>query len=293
MVVRKKNKMLKLNLIAASILGMGSMLNASAQVAFSGSTQLIGDIYSTAVPTGGVTPVANTSQTYTYNFTATTTGALQLYFRQDPSFWIVSSVTLTSGGGANLLTNGNFTGGGTLHNGINVPAGWVTIGVQGLGSAGTLSGNTWVGGAVGGFDGLAQNVVVAGHTYRLVLVASNSSFTNNQGTTLLASAGNITELLIAAGVLPAGITVSGGTLVTLVTTPTVTTAVQVMGNSPARGAATQLDNIINANPAGTISLLFQPLTTNQQLSAAVSQTLPLMTGGMAIATSGNLHGINK
>ena len=193
------------------------------------TVQLIGDIWSTnqtaADPlAGGVAPQAGVQQTYTYNFTTTQSGPLQFYFRQDPAFWTLYSTTLTlPGSSANLLTNGSFTGGGIANNGINVPTGWATIGVQGLRAAGTLQGNTWCDGVEGGFDGIAQNIL-AGQNYNLQLVAHNDSFTNQQATTLLQSGGNITELIILAQALPTGIVVtgSGGGLSVPSTSPTVT-----------------------------------------------------------------------
>ncbi|MCX7789496.1 MAG: ESPR-type extended signal peptide-containing protein, partial [Chloroflexaceae bacterium] len=51
-------------------------------------------------------------------------------------------------------------------------------------------------------------------------------------------------------------------------------AVNATGNSPARGAAAALDAIIADNPGGPIATLFLPFSTQQQVSDAVSQTLP-------------------
>lgn len=80
----------------------------------------------------------------------------------------------------------------------------------------------------------------------------------------------------------------------------VMTAVTNTGNTPATGVATVLDGLVtafggggtgNADMDAVIGAL-GGLTTNQQVSNAVSSTLPLMTGGMAQATSANLHGVN-
>jgi autotransporter family porin len=65
------------------------------------------------------------------------------------------------------------------------------------------------------------------------------------------------------------------------------------GNTPATGAARALDTIFAADPTGPIATLFVPLTTNQQVSDAVSQTLPLLTGGSQVAASAALTGINR
>ena len=70
---------------------------------------------------------------------------------------------------------------------------------------------------------------------------------------------------------------------------------------PGRGAAAELDSLVNVFAGGstgnadmdTVIGTLGTMTTNQQVSAAVSQTLPLMTGGMAQATSANLNGVNR
>lgn len=64
-------------------------------------------------------------------------------------------------------------------------------------------------------------------------------------------------------------------------------------NTPGIGAANALDYIFVQDPNGQIATLFQPLTTQRQVSDAVSQVLPLLTGGMTQATNNALHGINR
>lgn len=81
----------------------------------------------------------------------------------------------------------------------------------------------------------------------------------------------------------------------------ITTSVTNKGNTPGRGAATVLDGLATAFAGSgtgnadmdTVMGAFGALTTNQELSDAVSQTLPLMTGGMAQATKANLNGVNR
>lgn len=80
----------------------------------------------------------------------------------------------------------------------------------------------------------------------------------------------------------------------------VATAVTATGNTPGTGAASVLDGLVASFAGGgtgnadmdTVIGALGGLTTNQQVSSAVSSTLPLMTGGMAQATSANLHGVN-
>jgi outer membrane autotransporter protein len=225
----------------------------------------IGDIYSTAVSSGGTLPTNGPSQTYTYSFTASQTGYLQIYFRNDPAFFNVSSVSLTAGG-PNLLTNGNFTGGGTSQGGIIVPAGWSVIGTAGLGAAGTLSGNQWVDGAVGGFDGLAQNVVHSGTSYILTLQMTSSGLGDNtQATTLSPSGGSIEEVLLFGGALPAGFTLTG-------TVPLVTTLGPGAPTNQTNVAQT-IDN--NPNPPTPFQNLYN--LTQAQLGPSLSQ----LTGEVA------------
>lgn len=64
-------------------------------------------------------------------------------------------------------------------------------------------------------------------------------------------------------------------------------AVIAEGNTPAIGAAT----VIDANP--TLQSLFYSLSGNAAISDAASQTLPLLTGGNALATFDALSGINR
>jgi len=67
----------------------------------------------------------------------------------------------------------------------------------------------------------------------------------------------------------------------------VTDAATARGNMAALGAAA----VIDATP-GLLSL-FAPLTTETQLSAAASQTLPLLAGGSTLAAFSTLAGINQ
>jgi outer membrane autotransporter protein len=76
-------------------------------------------------------------------------------------------------------------------------------------------------------------------------------------------------------------------------TPGVLDAVLTTNNRPAIGAARALDTIIAGNPGGPIASLFVPLTTVQQVSNAVSQTLPLVVGGSQQATLGALTGVKR
>lgn len=69
-------------------------------------------------------------------------------------------------------------------------------------------------------------------------------------------------------------------------------SVQALGNSPARGAAQVLDGVIANNPTGRLASYFIPLTTQEEVANAASETLPLMTGASTEAARTALSGIN-
>ena len=64
-------------------------------------------------------------------------------------------------------------------------------------------------------------------------------------------------------------------------------ATRALGNTPAGRAA----SIIDSTPG--LSALFTNLTTDQQLSNAASQTLPLLTGGSTAAVRGTMNSISN
>ncbi|WP_158590372.1 autotransporter domain-containing protein [Noviherbaspirillum cavernae] len=75
--------------------------------------------------------------------------------------------------------------------------------------------------------------------------------------------------------------------------PTVLGSVKDTGNHPGVGAATVLDQLIAANPSGAIPSMFVGLTNRQEVSQAVTQTLPLLNGGSMAAATGSIAGINR
>lgn len=83
---------------------------------------------------------------------------------------------------------------------------------------------------------------------------------------------------------------------------TVLGSVESTGNTPAIGAATVFDDLIadfsgNGTTGDTgmdqVMLTFAGFTSEQQVSDAVSQTLPLLVGGSQFAASAALTGINR
>ena len=72
--------------------------------------------------------------------------------------------------------------------------------------------------------------------------------------------------------------------------------VKLNGNEPAEGAAATLDHLIALGGTGSMSPVITALgklQTSQQVSAAVTQTLPLLTGASPAASSGFLTDMNR
>ncbi|MFG0379663.1 autotransporter domain-containing protein [Pseudomonas sp. zbq_18] len=65
------------------------------------------------------------------------------------------------------------------------------------------------------------------------------------------------------------------------------------GNRPAKGAAGVLDEAIGNDPDGELAGYFVGLTSEQEVSDAVTQTLPTVAGNVSNATSNTLAGINR
>ncbi len=66
-------------------------------------------------------------------------------------------------------------------------------------------------------------------------------------------------------------------------------AVSGQGNPAGTGAAQVIDSLIALDPTGPISSLFQPLTSQAQVSNAVTNLLPLLLGAVPTAIVGNLN----
>jgi len=78
--------------------------------------------------------------------------------------------------------------------------------------------------------------------------------------------------------------------------PNIPVIVQSQGNTPALGAAAVLGGLWDGGASAdmqTVLDAFCNLTTEQQVSSAVSQTLPLLYGGMSLATLDVMHDLNR
>lgn len=171
------------------------------------SGPVILDLAGQAVPHG--------YQQYTSSFIAgVTTTQISFAFREDPAFLELDNVSVTTGGGPNLLTNGNFEGGGG-----SVPTGWTALNAFGAAAAGHLSSGCgvggsacWYDGSVQGYDGLNQSITTAiGTTYNVAFSLNDNGplttfqqLSTNGNTT--GTGGNGIDLLLYAG---AGIPTEG------------------------------------------------------------------------------------
>jgi hypothetical protein len=128
--------------------------------------------------------------TYTVDFTAALADtSISLAFREDPSFFSVTDVSVTdlTHPSGNLLTNGDFSLGPI---GSDTPVGWTfqnTFGAEasgvveapGQGCGGGISGNCWFDGSVQAYDELSQTIGTAiGDVYEVSFAARDSSSLN-------------------------------------------------------------------------------------------------------------------
>jgi len=171
-----------------------------------------------APPPGAVldlngTAIPHQYQQYTLNFTATAaTTNVSFAFREDPAFLFLDDVSVTLGGGANLLTNPGFEAGPV---GANAPAGWTYLNSFGATFAGVVSANgphsganAYVDGAVQAYDGITQAITTnIGSVYTLSFWLNDDSgattfsriSTNGD---VSGTGGNGIDLLVYAGVVP-------------------------------------------------------------------------------------------
>lgn len=182
--------------------------------------------------------------------------------------------TLTVGAGKTFNIGGNFTNSGSFSPTVASMASFGTLNVTG---AANLGGSLDVdaSSAAGLASGTLSSIIHAGGGINgtFASVTDNSLLFNFAAT----YRANDVDLTIAA---------AGGS-------STVLSSVNAMGNSPAQGAAHVLDQTISSAPGGSLALLFAPLTTQQQVSDAVTQVLPLFTGGTTTVIRGALSSISQ
>lgn len=174
-----------------------------------------------APPTGAIldldgTPVPHTYQQYTTSFTATlATTNVSFSMREDPAFLGLDDVSVTTGGGPNLITNGGFELGPV---GANAPTGWTYLNAFGAIAAGVVSSDPSPGphsgslyyrdGAVQAYDGITQAIATTpGSVYTITFwLDDNSSLTTfsrlSTNGNVTGTGGNGIDLLVYAGAIP-------------------------------------------------------------------------------------------
>lgn len=105
-----------------------------------------------------------------------------LAFRQDPAFWTVDNLSLTTGGGSNLLVNGDLATGGVVPGfTLQAPTNWGIFYQTGSppAAAGEWTNGVWYDGAVGTFDGIYQGIsLLAGTLYTFSFAVSGDGTSN-------------------------------------------------------------------------------------------------------------------
>ena len=159
------------------------------------------------------TPIPHSYQQYSVNFAAVAaTTNISFAFREDPAFLFLDDVSVTTGGGPNLLLNAGFELGPV---GANAPTNWTYLNSFGASFAGIVSNNgphsgnnNYYDGAVQAYDGITQGIATSpGSLYNL------SFFLNDNSSNTIFSAlstngdvsgtgGNGIDLLVYAGDVP-------------------------------------------------------------------------------------------
>ncbi|MZP44503.1 DUF4347 domain-containing protein, partial [Heliobacterium gestii] len=291
------------------------------------TTHLIGNFYST-VPgeglTGGVT-VANDNDwhTYTLTFTATEANtAISFLFRNEPSAFFVDDFSVKRvGDNTELLINGGMEKGvvtGTLLNDKpSQPKDWSLIGTPTVNAGGAVYNDLhkidesdpneiptipyaktglfyWMDGAMGGFDGIQQVIPTQiGQTYTLSFALKNAGAWNGtQADTTGVSNGDITQVLVYAGGLPGGFTVTPAPVEWLSSVAGQTAGSAGGGDGSSAGSAITWDvNVgeakgslslsdIAAAPGATVNLYSNAAFTTEVTG---SDTIALTGGGATTA----------
>jgi hypothetical protein len=201
---------MKINQLAAGA-AMTALLMTAGQVMAAGNNDpppagnIILDLAGSAVP--------HTYTQYSTSFVASLASTnLTFAFREDPAFLHLDDVMLSTGGGANLLTNGGFELGPV---GDNAPTGWTYVNVFGAAAAGVVSSgcartgnNCYNDGAVQAYDAITQNIATTiGATYNLNFWLTDTGalttfqhLSTNGDTT--GTGGNGIDLIVYAGGVP-------------------------------------------------------------------------------------------
>jgi outer membrane autotransporter protein len=215
----------------------------------------------------------------------------------------------------------NINNGGTLNmaNGITARSGFVNNGKLSVaeGQTQTISGNYTQGGT-----GVFQTRVSDAASYGKLVVTGTADLTGGSnidvnviGSPVLANGTVLSSVLSASNLLTASTinvtdnstlfnfsAAQNGNAIDLTTSAAsstgVSNAVTTSGNTAGTGAAAVFDSLIAQGGSGPAAMTpvitaLGNLTTAQQVSDAISQTLPLMTAGMSQSMLNTLQGTNQ
>ena len=196
-------KNLKLALMAVSALVLANQVQAASNDPAPAGPVIL-NLDGTAIP--------HSYTQYTASFVAANaTTNLSFAFREDPAFLMLDNVSMTTGGGANLVTNGDFEAGPV---GSSAPTGWTylntfgaTYGGQVYSGCGVGGSNCYYDGAVQAYDSITQAIsTTIGQTYDVSFWLNDSSslstfsaLSTNGGTGV---GGNGVNLVVYAGGIP-------------------------------------------------------------------------------------------
>ncbi|MDO9283045.1 MAG: autotransporter domain-containing protein [Methylotenera sp.] len=248
---------------------------------------LNGDIVASGASKGTVNVTANTSTNgnigtaagNALNSLAVTGGVLTLNNNVKATTTSNSATLAISSGNTSTIT-GNYTqaAGGTFQTGLTSNTGFGKLVVSGTA---TLQSNAKIDVNVVGTPSLTLGTTLAS-VISAGTLSSDGTFAVTDNSALFnftaAKNGNAVDLTIAKGTTAASATTGSG-------------------NTAASGAAAVFDTLIGssgltAEMNSVITTLGQ-LSTSQQLSDAISQTLPLQTGGMSQSIRNSLRGSNR
>jgi hypothetical protein len=171
-----------------------------------------------APPAGAILDLAGTAvphqyTQYTVDFTAVnTTTNLSFAFREDPDFLHLDDVSVTTGGGSNLILNPGFELGPV---GASAPTDWTYLNSFGAIAGGTVENfeahagsNMYYDGAVQAYDGITQGIsTTVGSTYHVSFwLNDNSELTTfsrlSTNGDVTSPGGNGIDLLVYGGGIP-------------------------------------------------------------------------------------------
>lgn len=179
-------------LASAAVMSLGMTGAALAQPSNEGPPS--GAIYDLA----GQTINQGAPLEYSTTFTASSTSTeITFAFRDDPAFLFFSNTSVSTGGGPNLLTNGDFSGGVYTSGGNEaVPVGWTFQNQYNASYFGMVENGEWVDGSVQAYDSLSQYITTTiGDVYTISFFLSEDNGVGDTTYSDLSTNGDVTDTL--------------------------------------------------------------------------------------------------